>query len=404
VPPDPAHDMGGCGMDNKVKKVFLEPAWKMRREYNDLIQNPPRGYEFVVQETSAEGLLRYLAKTNFAYAIQHGLDRLVPLELAKPYRESFKRLPEGIDLTYSVFHPVFRKKPWILDMQLEQPHLLVGSEKVFERWKGLIKGAFLSSYCKKIICQLEAGKKAFLGRVGWPELEEKTVVINFAVSKKQFTKSYNKDGIKLLFVNSANINVPKHFQTHGGMVLLEAFNLLCQRYDNLQLVVRSGLPQGIKEKFSQNPKVRIYDEIIPWQQLEAEFKSADIFLYPTFVTPTAILLDAMSYELPIVTTDIWGNPEIVEDGRTGLLVEYPQAAKYTEGFVIHFDSQEYKKAISNVDLELVAAVADKTSFLIENEELRRKMGKAGRWEVEHGKFCIERRKEGLKRVLDEATA
>ncbi|MFC2072262.1 glycosyltransferase family 4 protein [Chloroflexota bacterium] len=387
-----------------MKKIYLEPGWKMRREYNDLIQNPPQGYEFVVQETTAEGLFKYLAKTNLAYVILYGLDRFVPMELAKPYWERFKRLPERVDLTYSVFHPVFRKKPWIMDMQPEQPHLLVGSERVFRRWKGLMKGAFFSSYCRKIICQLEAAKKAFLEGVGWPELEEKTVVINLAVSKKHFTKSYDKDKIKLLFVNSANINASKHFRTHGGMILLEVFNRLCKKYDNLQLVVRSGLSQDIKEKFSQNPKVRIYDEIIPWPQLEEEFRSADIFLYPTFVTPATIFLDAMSYELPIVTTDVWGNSEIVEDGRTGLLVECPQAVKYTDSFIVHFDSQEYKKAISNVDPELVAAVTDKTSILIENEELRRTMGKAGRWEVEYGRFSIEKRNEKLKRVLDEATA
>jgi len=47
---------------------------------------------------------------------------------------------------------------------------------------------------------------------------------------------------------------------------------------------------------------------------------------------------------------------------------------------------------------------EKTSSIIENPELRRQTGKAGRWEVEHGKFSIERRNEKLKRIFDEATA
>jgi glycosyltransferase involved in cell wall biosynthesis len=44
------------------------------------------------------------------------------------------------------------------------------------------------------------------------------------------------------------------------------------------------------------------------------------------------------------------------------------------------------------------------SFLIENPERRRQMGRAGRWEVEQGKFSIEKRNEKLKRIFDEATA
>jgi hypothetical protein len=30
------------------------------------------------------------------------------------------------------------------------------------------------------------------------------------------------------------------------------------------------------------------------------------------------------------------------------------------------------------------------------------MGKAGRWEIEHGRFSIKRRNEQLKRIFDEA--
>lgn len=391
-------------MDRRVKKVFLEPAWKMRRDYQDLIMNPPPGYEFVVEQTVVEGIVRRLANADFAYAMHRWLRSFSPVELAKPWWERAKGLPENVDITYAVFHPVFRKEPWLLDLQLEQPHLLVGGETVFERWKGLIKGALLGEDCRKIICQLDAGRTAFLQRMGWTQLEEKVEVVHFAVGRKEFAKEHNAGKIKLLFVNSANINAAEHFYTHGGMIVLEVFKRLCQKYDNLELVIRSGLPRGISSDLARSRNVTVYEDVIPWSQLEAEFKSADIFLYPTFVTPTAILLDAMSYELPVVTTDVWGNGEMVEDKKTGLLAEYPGAAEYTDGFVVHFDSKHYQKAIHSVNHELVEAVVHQTSVLIEDEEMRRRMGRAGRWEVEHGKFSMDRRNNDLMRVLDEATA
>ena len=48
-------------------------------------------------------------------------------------------------------------------------------------------------------------------------------------------------------------------------------------------------------------------------------------------------------------------------------------------------------------------MAEKVSLLIENKELRISMGRAGRWEVEKGKFSLEKRTKKLKRIFDEAT-
>ena len=58
---------------------------------------------------------------------------------------------------------------------------------------------------------------------------------------------------------------------------------------------------------------------------------------------------------------------------------------------------------SMVDPKVVEELADKTSILIENEDLRRRMGRAGRQEIETGKFSIEKRNEKLKRIFDEVT-
>jgi glycosyltransferase involved in cell wall biosynthesis len=65
---------------------------------------------------------------------------------------------------------------------------------------------------------------------------------------------------------------------------------------------------------------------------------------------------------------------------------------------------QFKKAIKTPDPKVVQGLVEKTSILIENKELRRQMGKAGRWEVEHGKFSVDSRSKKLKRIFDEATA
>ena len=48
-------------------------------------------------------------------------------------------------------------------------------------------------------------------------------------------------------------------------------------------------------------------------------------------------------------------------------------------------------------------LVEKTSILIDDEKLRRKMGKAGRQEIETGKFSLEKRNERLRKIFDKAT-
>lgn len=81
--------------------------------------------------------------------------------------------------------------------------------------------------------------------------------------------------------------------------------------------------------------------------------SVDMLCFPTYYYNECfplVLLEAMQFELPVISTYEGAIPEIVKDGKNGFLV--PQK-----------DSN---------------ALADKLKILIENFNLRKKMGKAGR--------------------------
>jgi glycosyltransferase involved in cell wall biosynthesis len=75
---------------------------------------------------------------------------------------------------------------------------------------------------------------------------------------------------------------------------------------------------------------------------------------------------------------------------------------FEDGIPLLNMTSRFQRAIQKVDPKVVTELVDKVSILIENGAMRRQMGKAGRWEIEHGKFSIEKRNEVLKRVFDEA--
>ena len=383
------------------KKIFLEPLWKLRREFRYLVENPPEGYEFLCKSSFDQGLAQRLSRFNLSYTAINELGKVFPVHLAKAWAGKFRRPPKGTDLTYAVSHPVFRREPWVMDMRAEQPHVMVGGERPFGWCKRVLRGLFSSPYCRRVIYEVEAGKRAFLQGLHAPELEQKVVVVPSGVPLRNFTKAFNDDKVKLLFVNSANINASWNFELKGGRVLLDAFLRLRRDYKNLELFIRSEMPRELKRDLQGLVGLTIVDEPLPWEQLEREFKTADIFVMPTYVTPSIVFLDAMSYELPIVTTDIWANPELVRDGENGLLVPNPLAGRYTEGFIVHFDSSAFRKAMATVDPVMVEALVAKLRLLIEDPGLRRRLGRRGRHIVEE-MHSLQKQRERLRKVLDEA--
>jgi glycosyltransferase involved in cell wall biosynthesis len=209
--------------------------------------------------------------------------------------------------------------------------------------------------------------------------------------------------VKLLTLGSGNIK--GEFDYRGIREVLEMFIVLRRKYPDIELVVRSDIPRSDRRRYQSIPGLRIIDRVIPRIELEHEFTTADIFVLPCHSTPAYGLMEAMSYELPVVTLKAWANAEFIEDGINGFLVEPSKKIPYYYKDTAHpnFDSAEFRKAIQTPDPQVVGELVQKVSLLIENPELRRKLGKAARDEVESGKLSRAVRNEKLKRIFDEAT-
>lgn len=388
-----------------MKRVYLDIAGKMHSLYNSLVSFPPDGYEFVTSGGNWNGLFDHPARIGPLYAFQSKfLSKVLPVNLAKAYIERFKRPPKDTSLTHATGHLVFRKEPWVVDLEFATQ--LAGYRiKHFRRHRATIEKMLASGYCKKIICWTESCKKTLLFNMNCKDFADKIEVVHLSVTAKHFSKDYgNKKNTRLLFVGS--VNIPGEFEYKGGKEVLEAFAVLRHMYPHLEMVIRSDIPAGIRARYQGLDNLRIIDRIISRDELEREFTSADIFLFPTHATPGLAFLDAMSYELPIVTTNVWANPEMVVDGKNGFLINRSAMVPYyVDNFIPNWEylpGSQFMRCIKTVDAEVVRQLVEKTTVLIENKELRRNMGRAGRQEIDHGTFSIRRRNEKLKRIFDEA--
>jgi glycosyltransferase involved in cell wall biosynthesis len=88
------------------------------------------------------------------------------------------------------------------------------------------------------------------------------------------------------------------------------------------------------------------------------YKAADVFVLPSIMSTESfgiVNLEAMACSVPIVASEIGGIPDIVKDGENGLLAQPG-------------DSE---------------ALADAIIYLLENKDVRERMGKNGRWKFEN---------------------
>lgn len=395
--------------DENRKKVYLKPAWKPHIGYHlrELIPYPPEGYEFIVTRSSLkQSIAERASKKDLWTNLYTKTSGAITLPLILVTLDSFLgKTPKDIDLVFSDL-PLLKRIPWV--MEVAEGIATHPFRQLFKKeYIKLVEKAFSSEYCRKVFHFSEFARQVTLSNLHCSRFEHKLEVLPRAVHRKDFVKRFNEGVIRLLFMGSAN--AAGEFEHRGGKEALEAFNLLSRKYDDLELVIRSVISQSVKDKYEKvlsMPNVRVVEEMLPFEELEEIYKSADIFLFPGHYGNWLINLEAMSYELPVIATDLQGIPEWVENGKTGLLITRSQKVPYFWKGVpsTSLAFPPFRKALKSTDPKMVDDLVEKASVLIENPKLRKEMGEAGRWEIEHGKLSIENRNRVLKRVFDEATA
>lgn len=400
--------------------ILFEPSGRLHPSYRYLLDFPPPGYVFTTDTGLWNALVLQMARSDVVYHNLWRLSHILPVNLIKSRIERVTKGPHsGTRLTFAINHVVCRPEPWVV--LVEWVHMFTGWwMPEFRRHRKDIETALAGPYCKKILTWCEPAMQSLLLNLDSAEFAGKVVVLPLAAPRRLFTKMRQEGRVRLLFVGSAHVSrglgsrrlTKAHlydFHMKGGKEVLEVFARLRPVYPNLELVMRASVPPPFRRRYESLSGLRIIESQIPWQNLQEEFECADIYIFPCHqTTPWGSILDAMSFELPVIATDVYANPELVQDGVTGFLVKASDRVSYydpDEKFIppmVTPRRSEFLEAIEQTDARVIDDLSAKVALLIEDGELRREMGRAARWEVEHGRHSIERRNIALKAILDEA--
>ncbi len=131
----------------------------------------------------------------------------------------------------------------------------------------------------------------------------------------------------------------------GVVHLIDAAGPLREEFgDDLQILIVGDI-YGEKQPYLDRIAasggqqiIRLVDGFVPDDTVEDYFLAADVAVLPYIsATQSGIVQIAYNYDLPVITTDVGGLPEVVHDGRTGYIVPPGDSAALAAAVARFFD-------------------------------------------------------------------
>lgn len=188
-------------------------------------------------------------------------------------------------------------------------------------------------------------------------------------SEKKLWEGFNSDVLSIpnilpffpdcatAYTQNRVISVGRLSKEKGFSYLIDSWRLVADKYSKWELVIFGNgaefenLQKQITDSGLEN-NIRIYP---PTKNISEEYLNSSLYVMPSISEAFGLVLyEAMYCGLPCLSFETAGSLEIIEEGETGFIVEALNTTK----------------------------LAEKIIFLIENEQLRKKMGQKARTNVQ----------------------
>ena len=240
----------------------------------------------------------------------------------------------------------------------------------------LFLNGILSNFADKIICVTDSVKREWIEKVkanpkklitiyNGTDLSQFDIKVNIAQERKKIglTKPDKVIGIV------ARLSKEKDIFT-----LLKAFGLVNEKVkDSKLLIIGDGPLRSPLEEFAKYTKIKNVKFLGMRTDIPKLIKIFSVYALSSLSEGNSqTIREAMAASKPVVATNVGGNPELVVDRITGILVPKQNPEKIAE-------------AIVNI---------------LENRKLREKMGRYGRERVEKY-FTIEKQVENYEKLYNQ---
>jgi glycosyltransferase involved in cell wall biosynthesis len=373
-----------------MKKIDVNLICGPHPLFKELINYPPKNVKYKVSlvpnTTYNDVFVRYLKN---AITKTQGILQL-PRMMHSGKDSELIHSTRGVLMT--------NKKPWVVDVEMAASFTGLNWVSLKKPITKYFISKYLSSpWCKKILPYSYAAKKNMEDWIDCKKFKNKIEVFHPAYHTTKINRKQSDDVILSFVCRTSPIDLD--FYTKGGHDLLNAFQILNKKYNNIHLKIKGTIPVHLRKNLKN---ITFTEENLPREKFYEEFLyKPDIYIQPTLVDTFAIaVVEAMSVGLPVMATNMFAMPEIINEGYNGFLIN----TKIHWDKYVKFDPkyEKFNKDASKIHPEMVKDMVKKLSILIEDKKLRKKMGQNGFKIVDSGKLSIKNRNKQLRRIYEEA--
>jgi colanic acid/amylovoran biosynthesis glycosyltransferase len=187
-------------------------------------------------------------------------------------------------------------------------------------------------------------------------------IVRCGIEKDQVNKIIRKKKAELKKEKISILSIGRMVEKKGFDVLIDALDLLNHRgYDFECHIIGGG---ELKEELIQQVKDKGLSQRVDFfgakssDEIQAEFANADIFILPCKMTSNGdmdgipvVLMEAIANTVPVISTRLSGIPELVINGKTGLLAEPNNPSSLVDQMELLITKSELREKLTNQALK-----------------------------------------------------
>lgn len=308
--------------------------------------------------------------------------------------------PMGIELTHSAqILPRMRCSPHVIDFEHIDVFSLYEPDALQLPWaRARLIRSFSRESCRYLLPWTDAARDSLVAGLGADaaaELAEKTVTVLPSIRPRAGTPRQHARGAwRVLFVGSA-------FLGKGGVEAVLAARRLREAYD-VQLDLVSFPSRSWRRWIREDDVVRVHAGV-GRRHLDELFESAHVLLFPAHIdTLGFVVMEALAAALPVVASDHFALPELVEHGTSGLLFPHENSLFGRDGLARcaalspSRKSIAFRRALASPTEPYVSRIASTLARVFDDGYEYERLSLGALERVTSGALSVERRRGQLR--------
>ena len=376
--------------------------------YRNMVANTPEGFEFAESDFMAHGIVQ--ASQGMSSSLAAGVKRFVRAvqPVVSPYYNHVHVLLDkpkvrefdsrDYDLVHSGQSLLATNLPYVVDF--EHAAVFSGYNQYALRKPGFVRALeriLLDEKLKKLLAWSDAAAKSLTNFIKNKEIAQKVETF-YPVMAPAKRVPRTSSSFNFLFIGN-------NFYEKGGYESLLAFERLADKY-NSHFTTIGDIPQEIHARFEKNSKITL-SQRIPYSKVVEFYSNSDVFVFPShYDTYGFVILEALSFGLPVISVDSFSTPELVQHEKTGLLLK-TYFSSYAGDFgyaapTLQRLAKMRDEACRNPPEWYITLLSEAMERMINDSGLKDECSRNAIKETTEGKFSPRRSRQQLKRVYEDA--